>query len=68
MDAIDHALECQERLDRAIASRSRLAGPRPAARRDCRECGAPIGLARLNALPGVQTCIECQRELEEEGA
>lgn len=65
MDAIDHAQEVQERLDRAIVSR-RPAPPAPPARRDCRECGAPIAPARLRALPAAQTCIECQRELEEE--
>jgi RNA polymerase-binding transcription factor DksA len=28
----------------------------------CSLCGKPIGAARLEALPGVTTCIECARK------
>lgn len=32
----------------------------------CRVCEDPIPDARRRALPGVQTCIECQEEIERE--
>jgi hypothetical protein len=28
----------------------------------CALCGRPIALARLEALPGVKTCIECAKK------
>lgn len=28
------------------------------------ECGEPIPEARRRAIPGVRTCIECQRDIE----
>lgn len=31
---------------------------------DCAVCLEPISRARRAAVPGVQTCIECQNELE----
>lgn len=33
---------------------------------ECAVCGYPIPQARREAVPGVQTCAECQRELERE--
>ncbi len=33
----------------------------------CRECGEPIGFARLEALPYAELCIDCKRQ-EESGA
>lgn len=30
----------------------------------CDECGEPIPQARREAVPGVQLCVECQRELD----
>lgn len=30
----------------------------------CRVCDEPIPLARRRAVPGVQTCVECQTDLE----
>lgn len=30
----------------------------------CQECGGPIPIARLKALPYVQTCLKCQEKLE----
>lgn len=30
----------------------------------CRLCEEPIHMARRRAVPGVQTCVDCQRELE----
>jgi RNA polymerase-binding transcription factor DksA len=32
------------------------------ARRRCSLCGTPIAAARLEALPGVTTCIECAKK------
>ncbi len=34
---------------------------------ECARCGEPIPEARRLALPGVQTCIECQEDLERQG-
>jgi DnaK suppressor protein len=33
----------------------------------CVECGEPIAVARLRALPEVQTCVRCQDRLERLG-
>lgn len=43
-----------------------LADPTPAAAAPdlCAVCDEPIPAARRAALPGVETCIDCQRELE----
>ena len=32
------------------------------ARKRCSLCGAPIPAARLEALPGASTCVECARK------
>ncbi|MDO8933544.1 MAG: TraR/DksA C4-type zinc finger protein [Rhodocyclaceae bacterium] len=32
--------------------------------RECRVCDDPIPDARRRAVPGVQTCIDCQNDLE----
>lgn len=66
MDAIDLMQEAEAAMhDRAIlAARPRA---RPGGGRAigiCVECGDPIAPARLAALPGARTCIDCQRELE----
>ena len=68
MDAIDPMQEAEAAMhDRALAAArprtgSRI-GPGPGI---CVECGGPIAPARLAALPGARTCIDCQRELEGE--
>lgn len=31
---------------------------------ECTECGQAIPAERRKALPGVKTCVECQRDLE----
>jgi RNA polymerase-binding transcription factor DksA len=36
--------------------------PEPSARKLCRLCDKPIAPERLEALPGVTTCIECARK------
>jgi RNA polymerase-binding transcription factor DksA len=35
---------------------------RKTATKPCNLCGRPIAAARLEALPGVTTCIECARK------
>ncbi len=50
----DDALAAQQRRRPVVAE---TAGP-------CAICDEPIPLARQHALPGVQTCIDCQQELE----
>ncbi len=34
---------------------------------ECVMCDEPIAAARRRALPGVQTCIDCQRDIESAG-
>ncbi len=64
MDALDQLQPAEELILRSAAERAR--GPRAEgpSRQFC-ECGAKISPARRAAVPGVQTCIDCQRELEE---
>ena len=31
----------------------------------CQECGKPIAIARLKAIPYVETCLKCQEKLEQ---
>ncbi|KAB8037396.1 TraR/DksA C4-type zinc finger protein [Janthinobacterium aquaticum] len=68
-DISDRATEVEEiaRLD-AIRDQSRragLAGKSVAdSATDCSVCDEPIAEKRRQAVPGVQTCIECQEELE----
>jgi len=54
----DDALAARER--RARAGRAAVAAAHRAA------CEQPIPEARRRALPGVQTCVECQSDLERE--
>ena len=35
--------------------------PRKASERTCSLCGKPIAAARVEALPGVTTCIDCAK-------
>lgn len=53
------------RASRPTADWPGLADPPPAAAPTlCAVCDEPIPAARLAALPGVETCIDCQIELE----
>ena len=54
------------RASRPTADWPGLADPPPAdaAPALCAVCDEPIPAARRAALPGVETCIDCQRELE----
>lgn len=59
----------QELRDDALAEHARRHGGKrqvAASAEDCTVCGEPIPAARQAALPGVQTCVECQAELEYE--
>ena len=51
--------QAREEAERAaaIANRVQYQGERAL---DCEECGEPIPDGRREALPGVQTCVECQ--------
>lgn len=41
---------------------SRMSNPAKPPRKHCSLCGAVIPAARLEALPGVTTCIECAKK------
>lgn len=68
-DLYDRATEREEQ-DRAdaLAEQARRAGLAGKTVHDsaarCRVCEEPIQLARRRAMPGVQTCVECQADLE----
>ena len=67
-DIYDRASEVEEiaRLDALRDQRRRagLAGKTVAdSAHDCSVCDEPIAEKRREAVPGVQTCIECQEEL-----
>lgn len=68
-DVFDRASE-REDADRAIALqeqalRAGLDGKTVAdSAEECRVCAAPLPALRRALLPGVQTCVECQEELE----
>jgi DnaK suppressor protein len=32
---------------------------------ECSECGGPIGLRRLRAIPDADTCVTCQEQIEQ---
>ena len=71
-DLYDRATEREEqnRTD-ALAEQARRAGLEGKTVADsalfCQLCDDPIPAARRRALPGVQTCVECQAELERAG-
>lgn len=58
----DDALQAQQR--RAAASGINADKTWKDSALDCRVCHEPIPLKRRKALPGVETCIDCQTELE----
>jgi phage/conjugal plasmid C-4 type zinc finger TraR family protein len=68
-DIFDRATECEEQqrqnaLD-SQARRAGLAGMTVAdSATECAVCDDPIPLFRRQAVPGVQTCVVCQEELE----
>lgn len=69
MDVFDRATEREEQLrEAALKAQERRAGLTGKTWRDsaeeCRVCGAGIPLKRRRAVPGVQTCVDCQTDLE----
>lgn len=68
-DLYDRATEREEQLREAAledqAHRSGLQGKTVAdSATHCRVCSERIPVGRRRAIPGVQTCTECQRDLE----
>ncbi len=71
-DPIDRGCEREDELRAdAIAEQRRRAGLDGKTAADssetCNACGEPIPEARRQAVPGVQTCIECQTLIERAG-
>lgn len=71
-DIFDRASEREaELLGDALAEQARRAGLSGKTLDDsahhCRVCDDAIPTARRRALPGVQTCVDCQAELERAG-
>jgi phage/conjugal plasmid C-4 type zinc finger TraR family protein len=66
-DIYDRATEIEEREREASIERVRsaAAGGRVVTL-TCLECGSPIAPARVRAVPGTTTCIDCATELEHE--
>lgn len=58
-DQIDATIE-----DAVKLARSRL--PEGKSLSHCEECGEPIPVARMKAIPGVRLCILCQSEIEKQ--
>lgn len=68
-DIYDRATEREEaHRENALSEQRHRAGLTGKTVRDsadeCRICGAGIPKARRVAVPGVQTCIDCQTDLE----
>ncbi|WP_035218572.1 TraR/DksA family transcriptional regulator [Desulfatibacillum aliphaticivorans] len=62
-DATDMAQEKEADFTRQAIAAART---RPGIRtyETCRDCGDPIPLARRQAVPGCERCIDCQEEYE----
>ena len=56
-------LQLQAKLHRVEAALTRL---KTEAYGMCQNCGAPISAERLEAMPYVELCIACQRQLEKQ--
>jgi phage/conjugal plasmid C-4 type zinc finger TraR family protein len=66
-DVFDRAQEREEEMrSDALAELARRANghARLPRRTHCAVCEEPIPPKRLQALPGVQTCVDCQTDLE----
>jgi len=66
-DDIDRAQEREEEMrSDALAKHARRAHGDPAlpSAESCAICGEPLPAKRRLLLPGVQTCVECQNDLE----
>jgi len=62
-DTIDAASELEE-LQRQTAIQAHRINHNAVSAEHCEECGDPIPEARRIAVPGCQTCAECQEEIE----
>lgn len=62
-DPIDKAQETEAQFTRQAIAAART---RPGIRtyETCLDCGDPIPLARRQAVPGCERCIDCQEEYE----
>lgn len=69
-DPVDRAQEREEEIRQdamdKLARRSEAQREKPSAN-TCRMCGEPIPVDRQIAVPGVETCIECQKDIERLG-
>lgn len=63
MDIIDTAAEIEE-LQRNAALSARRINHSAVSAEYCSECGENIPAPRRAAVPGCQTCAECQADLE----
>lgn len=68
-DVFDRATEHEETMrEDAIAEQARRDPSRGKtymdSARECRVCDEPIPEKRRRAVPGVQTCVDCQTDLE----
>lgn len=66
-DIFDRATELEEQQREAALDEARYRREQERARpsaEECRVCGAGIPKKRRLAVPGVQTCVHCQTELE----
>lgn len=68
-DVFDRAQEREEEMRQdALAEQARHAPPLAGDSAEvCAMCGATIPQGRRAALPGVQTCVECQTDIEASG-
>ncbi|HCC5759607.1 TPA: TraR/DksA family transcriptional regulator [Citrobacter koseri] len=62
-DIIDIAAETEE-LQRNAALSAHRRNRNAVSAEHCEECGDPIPELRRTAVPGCQTCAECQADLE----
>ncbi|MDD3017471.1 MAG: TraR/DksA family transcriptional regulator [Comamonas sp.] len=63
-DAVRDA-EARRDHDELVAVRAALERVQDGSYGACQECGADIGLARLQAFPAALRCITCQTQLEQ---
>ncbi|HGH4596309.1 TPA: TraR/DksA family transcriptional regulator [Enterobacter cloacae] len=63
MDIIDTAAEIEELQRNAALSAHRI-NRNAVSAEHCAECGEDIPAPRRSAVPGCQTCAECQADLE----
>lgn len=66
-DDIDRAQEREQQMRQSALDEQKWLMQRAAEREPviyCAVCDEEIPAARRRAVPGVQTCIECQRDLE----